>query len=136
MKFTNLQIQYLWNWLNVPLHGPESRNRNKFVAIIDKQYKDSLEGRTDILAKFADKDPKTKKAIIENGVYKMADDVLEKAKKEMGKFLEGEVEYKLTKIEKGYVKSVTKTLNDSKASHDIETGKIYDQIMEILEAVK
>lgn len=136
MKINNTQVQYIYNWLNAPLHGEQARARNKFTAIIEKQYFASLEGRTDILKKFADKDKKTKEPIVENGLYKMPDAKLEEAKKEVNKFLDKVTTYELTKAEKQLVKTVIKILNDAKIPLDIANGKIYDSVMSELEAVK
>lgn len=136
MKINNTQVQYIYNWLNAPLHGEQARARNKFTAIIEKQYFASLEGRTDILKKFADKDKKTKEPIVENGLYKMSDAKLEEAKKEVNKFLDKVTTYELTKAEKTLVKTVVKILNDAKIPLDIANGKVYDSVMSELEAVK
>jgi hypothetical protein len=136
MKLNNTQCQYIYNWLNAPLHGEQARARNKFTAIIEKQYFASLEGRTDILKSFADKDKKTKEPIIENGMFKMGDKVLEKAKEEVTKFLAKTTAYELTKNEKALVKTVVKILNDAKIPLDIANGKIYDEVMGELESVK
>ena len=137
MKINNTQVQYLYNWLNAPLHGEQARARNKFTAIIEKQYLASLDGRTDILKKFADKDKKTKEPVVENGLYKMskAEDK-DKAQKEVTKFLAKETTYALTKNEKALVKTVIKILNDAKIPLDISNGKVYDSVMSELEAVK
>ena len=136
MKLNNTQAQYIYNWLNAPLHGEQARARNKFTAIIEKQYFASLEGRIDILKSFADKDKKTKAPIIENGLYKMSEKVLEKAKADVQKFLDKTTVYELTKNEKSLVKTVVKILNDAKIPLDIANGKIYDEVMGELESVK
>lgn len=136
MKINNTDVQYLYNWLNAPLHGEQARARNKFTAIIEKQYLASLDGRTDILKKFSDKDKKTKEPIVENGLYKMSDTKLEEAKKEVNKFLDKVTTYELTKAEKQLVKTIIKILNDAKIPLDIANGKVYDSVMSELEAVK
>lgn len=141
MKINNTQVQYLYNWLNLPLHGEQARARNKFTAIIEKQYFASLDGRTDILRKFSDKDKKTKEPIMEKNLkgeslYKMSDDKLEEAKKEVNKFLDKVTTYELTKAEKQLVKTIIKILNDAKIPLDIANGKVYDSVMSELEAVK
>lgn len=136
MKINNANCQYLYNWLNTPLHGEQARARNKFTAIIEKQYLASLDGRTDILKKFSDKDKKTKEPIVENGLYKMSDTKLEEAKKEVNKFLDKVTTYELTKAEKQLVKTIIKILNDAKIPLDIANGKVYDSVMSELEAVK
>lgn len=136
MKLNNTNAQYLYNWLNLPLHGEQARARNKFTAIIEKQYFASLEGRTNILKEYSDKDKKTKEPIIENGMYKMSEKVLEKAKEEVTKFLAKTTTYESTKNEKALVKTVVKILNDAKIPLDIQNGKIYDEVMGELESVK
>lgn len=136
MKLSNSSVQYLYSWLNAPLHGEQARARNKFTAIIEKQYFASLEGRTEILKKYSDKDKKTKQPIIENSLYKMPEKVLEEAKKEVQKFLDKTTSYELTKNEKLIVKTVVKILNDAKIPLDIANGKIYDEVMGELEGVK
>lgn len=136
MKLNNTNAQYLYNWLNLPLHGEQARARNKFTAIIEKQYFASLEGRTNILKEYSDKDKKTKEPIIENGMYKMSEKVLEKAKEEVTKFLAKTTTYEFTKNEKALVKTVVKILNDAKIPLDIQNGKIYDEVMGELESVK
>lgn len=136
MKLNNTNAQYLYNWLNLPLHGEQARARNKFTAIIEKQYFASLEGRTNILKEYSDKDKKTKEPIIENGMYKMSEKVLEKAKEEITKFLAKTTTYEFTKNEKALVKTVVKILNDAKIPLDIQNGKIYDEVMGELESVK
>jgi hypothetical protein len=136
MKLSNSQVQYVYSWLNAPLHGEQARARNKFTAIIEKQYFASLEGRTEILKEYSEKDKKTKEPIIENGLFKMGDKVLEKAKEEVTKFLAKTTTYELTKNEKALVKTVVKILNDAKIPLDIANGKIYDEVMGELEGVK
>lgn len=136
MKLNNTNAQYLYNWLNLPLHGEQARARNKFTAIIEKQYFASLEGRTNILKEYSDKDKKTKEPIIENGMYKMSEKVLEKAKEEVTKFLAKTTTYEFTKNEKALVKTVVKILNDAKIPLDIQNGKIYNEVMGELESVK
>lgn len=136
MKLNNTNAQYLYNWLNLPLHGEQARARNKFTAIIEKQYFASLEGRTNILKEYSDKDKKTKEPIIENGMYKMSEKVLEKAKEEITKFLAKTTTYEFTKNEKALVKTVVKILNDEKIPLNIQNGKIYDEVMGELESVK
>jgi len=136
MKLNNTQCQYIYNWLNAPLHGEQARARNKFTAIIEKQYFASLEGRTAILKEYSEKDKKTKEPIIENGMFKMGDKVLEKAKEEVTKFLAKTTTYELTKNEKALVKTIVKILNDAKIPLDIANGKIYDEVMGELESIK
>jgi hypothetical protein len=136
MKLNNTNAQYLYNWLNLPLHGEQARARNKFTAIIEKQYFASLSGRTDILKEYSEKDKKTKEPIIENGMFKMGDKVLEKAKEEVTKFLAKTTTYEFTKNEKALVKTVVKILNDAKIPLDIANGKIYDEVMGELESIK
>ena len=133
MKINNTNVQYLYNWLNLPLHGDQARARNKFAKIIEKQYKDSLDGRTEILKKYSDKDKKTKEPIIEKGMYKMSDTVLKKAKEEVTKFLEKVTTYELTKADKVYARIVVKILTDAKIPLDIANGEIYEQVMSELE---
>lgn len=141
MKISNTNVQYLYNWLNLQLHGDQARARNKFAAIIEKQYIDSLSGRTEILIKHSEKDKKTKEPIMEKNlkgelIYKMSEKVLEKAKEEMNKFLDKVTTYELTKNEKQLVKIIVKILTDAKLPLDIATGKIYDEVMTELEKVK
>ena len=135
MKITNTEVQYLYSWLNAPLHGEQARARNKFAKIIKDQYEKSLSGRTDILKKYADKDKKTKEAIIKDGLYQMPDTTLEKAKADMNKFLDKETIYEVTKSEKPLIRIIVKILNDAKIPLDIANGEIYDQIMTELEKV-
>lgn len=136
MKLNNTQSQYLYSWLNLNLHGEQARARNKFTAIIEKQYFASLEGRTDILKLYADKDKKTKEPIIENGMFKMGEKVLARAKEEVTKFLAKTTTYEFTKNEKALVKTIVKILNDAKIPLDIANGKVYDEVMGELESVK
>ncbi len=136
MKITNTQVQYLYNWLNAPLHGEQSRSRNKFVKLITKQYNDSINGRTDILKSFADKDKKTKQPIIENGLYKMSDAKLVKAKEEVTEFLNESVEYTIAKSDKAIIRSIIEILNNAKLPLDIPTGQVYEEVMSELESVK
>jgi len=135
MKFTNTNIQFLYNWLNVPLHGTQSRARNRFIKLIDKQYKNSIDTRKEILEKYAKKDD-AGKVILKEGLYDISDEDIEKAKEELNVFLDKSVSYKLTKADIKDVKEIVSILNNSKVGHDIVQGEIYEQIMSELEAVK
>lgn len=134
MKITNSQVQHLYNWLNLPLHGQESRSRNQFIKIIQPQYTDSLDGRTEILKKYADKDEKGE-AKIENGVYVMNEEVLEKAKKEITEFLDKSTTYTPKKNDKIFYVTVKNILANIKhgPGFDIATGIVYDEVMEEFE---
>ncbi len=135
MKLTNSEIQYAYNWLQMPLHGMQSRMRTKFLKLIRPQYESAIDKRKDILAKFADKDEK-KKPILENGLYKISDENMEKAREAVGKHLDQEDEYVMGKNEKEIFKAMKAILHEMKTPLSAAEGEIYASLMDKLDAIK
>lgn len=66
LTLKNYQLKLLVSWCDVPLHGKESRARNRFLALCEDHFIDIEKRRIDILKDVAPKD--------ENGNPKLKDD--------------------------------------------------------------
>lgn len=128
MKITYQDISYIYKWLNVPLHGEELRNRNKFIGIIEPLKEEADNKRIEILESHSDKDADGK-AIIEEGQYKIPEDKKGLVFDELAKFLDGETPLKVTDDNKAYFISARDILKKSTKDMDIEQGKVYDRIL-------
>lgn len=128
---TNQEVEYLYSWLNIPLHGELLRARNKFIRMIGDQHEATQERRVELLKELTDKDPATGEPIIENGVYKVNKENMEIFSKKFTDVLEnGNKEYDISyDTLKGIVDIL---MNRMTKGLDINEGAIYDSILEEL----
>lgn len=134
MKITNSEAQYAYGWMQMPLHGAQSRMRTKFLKQISSQYADAVEKRKEILASFSEKDAK-KNPIMENGLYKIADKSMEKARAAIGKHLDEATEYRLSKEDKAAWKAARSVLSDMKTPLSGAEAEIYASLMDKLDSL-
>jgi hypothetical protein len=138
MNLTNQEVEFLFSWLNIPLHGEELRSRNKFIKLIEDQHLKTQEKRVTMLNEAAEKDENGKPIFEESGHYKLTDENTQKFGKEFNSFLKDSSQlYSIEGTEmKKYVEDIkTLLLERMVKGLDIEEGKIYDAILEELESV-
>jgi len=96
MKIKKQNLEILLKLLNLTTPKfVEARLRDRFLKGLTTEYKTFEVERIKICEAFADKDPKTKKSIMENNHYKFSEKNLEKFKKEYFILIEEEVKLKL-----------------------------------------
>lgn len=134
MKITNSEAQYAYAWMQMPLHGTQSRMRTRFLKQISSQYAEAVEKRKAILASFADKDAK-KAPVMENGLYKISEKSMDKARAAVGKHLDEAVEYRLSKDDKAAWKSARAILSDMKTPLSGAEAEIYASLMDKLDSM-
>lgn len=123
-----IHILMLRIWLDVPLHGELLIARNKFIRAIEP-VRDEIESyRKSLLNEMSDKD-ESGEPILENGIYKIADDKKESFIAQYNDiYLEEEVQVDCTckhDIKTILMEKMTKGLG-------IEDGKQFDEILEQL----
>lgn len=130
-KFTikRIDLNFLVEWLRVPLHGEEIRTRNKFFQAIKSEYDQVMPGRTEILTKYAKVD-EAGKPIIKEGKYELQEDKKQQCYDEVKEYLDTSV---ALNIDSKQVKAVLGILKNMKIGLDIEQGEVYDRVMTDLE---
>ena len=130
---SNQEVEFLFSWLNIPLHGELLRHRNKFISIVESQHNSTNHKREELLDKYADKD-ESGKMIVENGLIKMSEDNRKLFEHDFLDYLEnGSVDYGIPNnvcagIKEILTTKIVKGLN-------IEEGKIFESIIEELDMV-
>lgn len=132
MKLSNNDIGNLYKWLAGPMHGEELRARTKFINLIEPIHNTVQDKRVELLEAYADQD-KDKKAIIENGMYKINPENQVSYIKEFDAYLKKDSGVKMTKQE---FRPIYEILRKSTKDMDVEQGKEYDKVMSAFEALK
>lgn len=128
MKLTNQNIWHMVIWLNKPMHGDDMRIRNEFFSVVSAQYQSLLDGRTEILEKFADKD-KDGKPVIENETYKISPDKKSAYSTAIDSFMATEAEFP---EDKKLGRKVVALLEKQNIDLGIDEGKKYLELLERL----
>lgn len=136
LKLTNTEINFLYQWLNIPLHGEQIRARNRFLKIIQKDFDAIHPTRIAMIEKYASKDAEGK-PVLKDKLYDIPEDKQEEAKAELTKFLDTENEYPVNKETKQDYIEIGKVLKEKLTQgFNIDQGKLYDEVVTKFEAIK
>lgn len=92
----NGQIVQLTKWLNLPMHGEESRVRTRFLRVLGPLAKDHDDERIRLLSEYADKDKDGKPVMENNGLnYKLSEEAITKFRKVYEELEEADVQVDL-----------------------------------------
>ena len=133
INLTNQETEFLYAWLNIPLHGEHLRARNKFIRVIEDQHTVTQDHRVVLLESLVDKD-ESGKPIIENGVYKLTPENRKQFSEDFNKYLaDGSDNYEVDeKILRGIVDVLETRMTKGL---DIEEGRVYESVVEKLSVV-
>ena len=133
IKFKNYQLRYLVDWLDVPMHGQEARNRNKFLTNILRPHIKSLEERRlEIGRGYAETDEEGE-PIEENGSYSISEEDQASAWEDYQDLLDEEISIQITEDNIGTLASIRDTLYATTREFNIQEGRIYDEVCDAFE---
>ena len=136
LTFKNHYLDILFKILDVPLPGPDSRARNKFVTILQKQIKLNETARLELLEKFADKDEKGKAKLKEGtNVYDIPEGKADEVNKEYVVMLNETFIIDILPSNKDSIDVVAKLVKETKSVFTLKEGTVYDKLCEEFEEI-
>lgn len=137
IEFKNYQLTTLFQILNVPLHGAESRARSKFIELLQKQIEMNEKSRLEILTKYAEKDEKGKLKIIDGtNSYDITPENTTKFNEEYV-VLQGEsFIVDLLPSTLAYIQTISNLVLNTKVEFALPEGRVYSELCDIFESIK
>lgn len=132
LKLTRAQISFLYEWLDIPLHGDESRTRNQFIKVIEPIFQDKINNHKSILDEYCVKG-EDGKPVFEDRKYKIVEGKEEECKNKINEYLEGSVEINADKKLLKTIYNILKT--KLQQGFTIATGKVHDDVLSEFEKV-
>lgn len=131
LLFHNAHVVYLNRWLDTPLHGKQSRARNRIYRIVKAIAEEVEEERQKLIEKHAKKE--NGKRVMEGNKFVMKNQ--EKFQKEWDALLAEERVLDILPSNENDWKVVREIMDEHPAAFGAEEGMYYDEIMNELEKI-
>lgn len=136
LDIKNTALSLLYVILNVPLHGAQSRARNRFSQIIKSKIEVLEDARIDLVESYAQKDEKGNPKMLENGQeYDIDPKDLEKYKAEFNTLMEEYTIIDMVPSVKADFVVIRPIILESKMELQTVDGYMYDEICKAVEAI-
>jgi hypothetical protein len=134
LTLKNIHLHYIMVWLQTPLHGDFARARNKFLKVISPIVGELTKDRNAIIESNCRRGDDGKPVINPDKTYDVLPERREQNEKDVNALYEKSVV--ISDLDKAVVKNMRVTFKNLPKAMSIEEGRAYDELMEILEAIK
>ncbi len=134
LTLQRFEVRFLYDSLDIPLHGEERRARSKFSEILRTILLEQEGVRMDLVKKHAKKDKSGEAIVGEDKNFDFDSDGLAKFTEEYRTYLDEEVTLDILPSNQNMFATVKKILNESTKNYDTKEGEMFDKILDKFDA--